>query len=154
MKHRWRRIVVLTASGLLALLVLILGALAWLYTSGRLAMLAQHLLHRLSGQEITFESIAFPSWTTVVVTKVHLQQQLPGWRLVLDCARLEAHYGVVGLFNMQVTRPAPAAAADRFVSQRRTHFCPPGLDHSTPAGAGLTFQTATRTARDSAGPLA
>jgi hypothetical protein len=38
----------------------------------------------------------------VVVTKVHLQRQMPGWRLVLDCARLEARYGVVGLFNMQV----------------------------------------------------
>jgi hypothetical protein len=103
MKQRWRRIVVLTASCLLALVLLILGALAWLHTSGRLAMLAQHLLYRLSGQEITFETIAFPSWTTVVVTKVHLQQQLPGWRLVLDCPRLEAHYGVVGLVNMQVT---------------------------------------------------
>jgi hypothetical protein len=91
------------ASCLFALVVLSLGALAWLHTNGRLAMLAQHLLHRLSGQEITFETIAFPSWTTVVVTRVRLQQQLPGWRLVLDCPRLEAHYGVVGLFNMQVS---------------------------------------------------
>jgi hypothetical protein len=102
MKHRWRRAIFLSASLLLALAVIMLGAVVWLHASGRLATLAQHLLHRLSGQDITFETIEFPSWNTVAFTNVRLQQQIPGWRLVVDCPRLEAHYGVTGLLNKQV----------------------------------------------------
>ena len=102
MKRHWRRVVWLSAALLLALVVIMLGAVVWLHASGRLATLAQHLLHRLSGQHITFETMEFPSWNTVVFTNVRLQRQMPGWHLVADCPRLEAHYGVTGLLNKQV----------------------------------------------------
>jgi hypothetical protein len=102
MKHRWSHIVLLIASLLLALILVMLGAVVWLHASGRLATLAQHLLHRLSGQEITFETIIFPSWNTVVFTNVRMQQQIAGWFLVIDCPRLEARYSVSSLFNQQV----------------------------------------------------
>jgi hypothetical protein len=102
MKRHWRRVVLLSASLLLALVLIMLGAVVWLHASGRLVTVAEHLLHRLSGQHITFETIEFPSWNIVALTNVRLQQQIPGWRLVVDCPRLEAHYGVAGLLNKQV----------------------------------------------------
>jgi hypothetical protein len=102
MKRRWRRVVLMAAAMLLSVLLVVLGAAVWLYQSGRLANLSQDLLQRLSGQEITIDSIEFPSWNTVVFTNVHLQQPLPGWRLAIACPRLEAHYGLAGLLNKQI----------------------------------------------------
>jgi hypothetical protein len=103
MKRRWPRIVLLIASLVLALVLIMLGAGVWLHSSGRLATLAQHLLHRLSGLQVTFETMVFPSWNTVLLTNVRLQQQIPGWLVVMDCPRLQAHYSVSGLFNKQVS---------------------------------------------------
>jgi hypothetical protein len=72
MKRHWRRVMLRLAAVLLALIVVGLSIAVRLHTSGRLATLAQHLLHRLSGQELRFETIAFPAWNTVAFTNVRL----------------------------------------------------------------------------------
>jgi hypothetical protein len=102
MQHHWRRLALLVTAVLLTVFLIGLGVAVWLYKSGRLASLSQDLLQRLSGQNVTFETVEFPSWHTVVFTNLRLQQRFPHWRLVVECPRLEVHYTLAGLFNKQV----------------------------------------------------
>ena len=102
MKRRWRRVLVTLTAVFVALCLMLLAGLVWLHTSGRLATLAQDLVQRLSGQEVSIDALEFPSWNVVAFTGVRLQQRLGTWHLELICPRLEARYGLQGLLNKRV----------------------------------------------------
>ncbi|ETX02407.1 MAG: hypothetical protein ETSY1_03690 [Candidatus Entotheonella factor] len=99
---RWRRIILITAVALMVLVLGLTGTLIWLQSSGRLTRYAQELVQEHSGQNLSFESVAFASWNTVALTNVRLQQTLPGWALEVFCPRVEARYTLQGLRRRQV----------------------------------------------------
>ena len=102
MPRRGRRVIRLLLGTMLLLLLAVLGTVAWLYTSGRLATLAQDFLQQLSGQDITFTAVEFTSWHTVALIDVRLQQPLTNGRVDIVCPRLEIHYGLRGLLHKRV----------------------------------------------------
>lgn len=99
----WRRITLITAAALMVLALGLIGALMWLQSSGRLAQYAQELVQEHSGQNLSFETVAFASWNAVALTNVRLQQTLPGWALEVFCPRVEARYTLQGLRQKQVS---------------------------------------------------
>ena len=101
--RRWRRMLLIAASALLLIVVGLIGALIWLQSSGRLTRYAQELVQTYSGQNVSFDAVAFTSWNVIAVTNVRLQQALPGWRLDIVIPRLEARYTLQGLRRKQVS---------------------------------------------------
>ena len=101
--RRWRRMLLIAASILLLIVVGLIGALIWLQSSGRLTRYAQELAQTYSGQNVSFDAVAFTSWNVIAVTNVRLQQALPGWRLDVVVPRLEARYTLQGLRRKQVS---------------------------------------------------
>jgi hypothetical protein len=102
MKRRWRRVLFTVTGILLGLILVALGGIVWLQRSGHLTRLAQDLVHRLSGHEVTIEAITFPAWNVLALTGVRFQQQLPGWHVAIVCPRLEAKYGLRGLLEQRI----------------------------------------------------
>ncbi len=99
----WRRVILITAIILLVTVLGLIGGLMWLQSSGRLARYAQELVQEHSGQNLSFESVAFASWNVVALTNVRLQQTLPGWGVDVTCPRVEAHYTLQGLRHKQIS---------------------------------------------------
>lgn len=102
MKRSWRRFLVTVATIVVVLLLMLTGVALWLYHSGRLAVISTRLVHSLSGQDISIDTITFPSWNTVVFTDVHFHTSFPGWQLDILCPRVEARVGLRGLLNQHV----------------------------------------------------
>jgi hypothetical protein len=102
MKRRWHRIVVALAVIVPATCLLVAGGLFWLHRSGYPATLAQDLLHRFDGRNVTAGRIEFPTWKTITLIDVRFQWQMAGWNVTVVCPRLEAHYGVVGLLTKRI----------------------------------------------------
>ena len=101
--RRWRRMLLIAASALLFIVVGLIGVLIWLQSSGRLTRYAQELAQAYSGQNVSFDAVAFTSWNVIAVTNVRLQHALPGWRLEVAIPRLEARYTLQGLRRKQVS---------------------------------------------------
>jgi hypothetical protein len=99
---RWRRPILIAATALLIIALGLIGALMWLQSSGRLTQYAQELVRSHSGQNLSFDAVAFASWNVVALTNVRLQQTLPGWKLQMVCPRVEAHYTPQGLLRKQI----------------------------------------------------
>ncbi|HEY7711436.1 MAG TPA: hypothetical protein VIG57_15555, partial [Candidatus Entotheonella sp.] len=102
-KIRWRRILLAVTAVVLGVILTAIGGGVWLQKSGRLARFAQDAIQRLSGQNITFDAITFPSWNAVAVTGIRLQQPLQGRLLDIVCPRLEARFGLRSLLNQRAT---------------------------------------------------
>jgi hypothetical protein len=102
MTRTWRRLVLTVAAIALVFVVLGIGVVLWLYTSGRLTTLATVMVQQLSGQEVTIGSLTFPALGTAVLTDVRLQTDLPGWHLEVRCPRMEARIGWWGLFRQRL----------------------------------------------------
>ncbi|WP_089938843.1 hypothetical protein [Candidatus Entotheonella palauensis] len=100
---RWHRITLITTIALVVLILGLIGAWIWLQSSGQLTRYAQELVREHSGQNLSFESVAFTSWNVVALTNVRLQQKLPGWDLQVFCPRVEARYTLPGLRRKQVS---------------------------------------------------
>jgi hypothetical protein len=96
---RWRRVILAATAVLLMLILTVIGGVGWWQKSGRLARVAQDAVQRLSGQNITFDAITFPSWNAVTVTDIRMQQSLQGRLVKLFCPRLEARFGLRSLLN-------------------------------------------------------
>jgi hypothetical protein len=103
MIRAWRRLVLAVAAVALAFVVVGIGVVLWLYTSGRLTTLATALVQQLSGQEVTIGSLTFPSLGMAVLTEVRLQTELPGWHVEVRCPRMEARVGWWGLLKQRIT---------------------------------------------------
>ena len=99
---RWHRPILITATALLVIALGLIGAWMWLQSSGRLTQYAQELVRSHSGQNLSFDAVAFASWNVVALTNVRLQQTLPGWKLQMVCPRVEAHYTPQGLLRKQI----------------------------------------------------
>ncbi len=101
--RRWRRVTLITATAILVLVLGLMGAFMWLQSSGRLTRYAQEMVQAHSGQNLSFESVAFASWNVVALTHVRLQQSLPGWQVNITCPRVEARYTLQGLRRKQIS---------------------------------------------------
>lgn len=100
---RWHRITLIVVIALLVIVLGLIGGLIWLQSSGRLSRYAQELVQAHSGQDLSFDAVGFASWNVIALTKVRLQQTLPGWQLNVICPRVEARYTLQGLRRKQVS---------------------------------------------------